>query len=68
MSKAALDYFVTEAAIDSKASEIEEIQNATILAVNPGLLATDMGSPGVPIPESLGLGHLVMSPPEMRWH
>lgn len=64
MSKAALNYFITEAAIDSKASDIQAIQKSTILSIHPGVVSTDMGSAGIPVLESLGFGHLVISPEE----
>lgn len=64
LSKAALNYFITEAAIDSKASDIEAIRKSTILSIHPGVVSTDMGSEGIPILEGLGFGHLVISPAE----
>lgn len=61
MSKAALNYFVTEAAADSKNSEIEAIQKATVLSIHPGVVSTDMG---IPFIERTDLGNLAITPVE----
>lgn len=61
MSKAALNYFVTEAAADSKNSEVEAIKNSTILSIHPGVVSTDMGTPLI---ESAGLDDIAITPVE----
>lgn len=61
ISKAALNYFVTEAAIDSKSSNVEAIRNSTILSIHPGVVLTDMGAP---IIENVGLGDIAITPKE----